>query len=137
MKYTNISQVSKYLTNVPEDYIIRSMIHRMMNDIPLEELKKLFEITILDPDDKEFWNIVFQNDDKYTLDKLRELRDINCSEYKAVIDIGVGDSYDNLIGMLKRMKTFGDRITEDYRNQRINTAIEIIEQLKDISNIQQ
>ncbi|MCT4121467.1 hypothetical protein HZP71_02265 [Elizabethkingia anophelis] len=47
-----------YLENykkIPEEYIVRNILHRLITDIPIEKLKKLINFEVLNPEDVQSW----------------------------------------------------------------------------------
>lgn len=40
---------------IPEEYIVRDILHRLITDIPIEKLKKLINFEVLNPEDVQSW----------------------------------------------------------------------------------
>lgn len=71
-----------------DEYFYRTVIQQMINEIPMEDLKKLFEVNKINPFSEKSLGILYDyRTPDYLREKIRTLQDARVIEYSVNIEI--------------------------------------------------
>lgn len=89
MLYSEKCQVARELFScVNEDVLTRTVIERLVGSIPVDDLKKIFKVVIIDPETEENLNIVkFRGPTEAYRNFLVSLANDQCLQIEASINI--------------------------------------------------
>jgi hypothetical protein len=94
MRYQTQIKIPKgYITesfgdsNDIETIIIRKLIHKLIQDLPIDKIKNLFKLKKIDPSDRDKFKELFRNKSPHELEELRLLERDNLIKFEVEITI--------------------------------------------------
>jgi phosphoenolpyruvate carboxylase len=70
-----------------DEYFFRNLAHKIVSEMPLEELHKLIKLTKIDPNSDESEKVLRESMDRFKIEQIYQLRSERVILYSAKVDL--------------------------------------------------